>query len=292
MRIAVGPAPSHWGVDKLKSLYHALAQSPVDDVFVGETACQSRSCFSGELATEICNELAQGGKEVYASSLMLVREKTEHRAFRELAERVQRIEINSPGFIKLADHYEAVGGMYLNVYNSAATRTIARHKMRRIVLPCELDLESIATLTEKSAVPTEVLVHGHIPIAMSYTCNTARSVGSNGGGCEQSCRRYPEGIVLEASGRPLFRVEGPQTLSAGTYCLVESVIKLAEAGVDTVRILPQWSHTSRIVRIYRDVLDRRRQCKDALEELKVLSSARLCNGWLLGKAGWVYESPN
>ena len=90
-----------------------------------------------------------------------------------------------------------------------------------------------------------------------------------------------------------FRAESiSRILSAGTYCLVESLSLLAEAGVNTVRILPQESNTDRIVRIYRDVLDHRMKCRDALEELKTLSSMRLCNGWFLGKAGWVYESAN
>ncbi len=58
-----------------------------------------------------------------------------------------------------------------------------------------------------------------------------------------------------------------------------------------MRILPQWNHTARVVRIYRDVLEHRRDCKDVLEELKAISPMGLCNGWVLGKAGWIYESP-
>jgi putative sterol carrier protein len=90
----------------------------------------------------------------------------------------------------------------------------------------------------------------------------------------------------------MFRIDGPQTLSAPSYCLVEYLPQLAEAGVDTVRILPQWNHTGRIVRIYKDVLEHRRHCVDAVEELKAISPWGLCNGWFLGKAGWIYESSN
>jgi predicted lipid carrier protein YhbT len=46
------------------------------------------------------------------------------------------------------------------------------------------------------------------------------------------------------------------------------------------------------VRIYREVLEHRRDCRDAAEELKAISPTGLCNGWFLGKAGWIYESPN
>ena len=39
MRISVGPAPSHWGAEKLLKLYRELVGAPVDDVYLGETAC-------------------------------------------------------------------------------------------------------------------------------------------------------------------------------------------------------------------------------------------------------------
>ncbi len=66
----------------------------------------------------------------------------------------------------------------------------------------------------------------------------------------------------------------------------------APAGNPPRRILPTPRHTGRTMRIYQDVLDRRRECRCALGELAALSSSAPCNGWLLGKAGWVYESPN
>lgn len=101
---------------------------------------------------------------------------------------------------------------------------------------------------------------------------------------------YPNGMVLEADDKPLFRIEGPLTASASTYCMVESLPQLTNCGVETVRILPHWSHTGRIVEIYRDVLEHRSSAGDALEELAMLAPEGLCNGWLFGKAGWSYES--
>ncbi|MBM4034237.1 MAG: U32 family peptidase [Planctomycetes bacterium] len=130
------------------------------------------------------------------------------------------------------------------------------------------------------------------PVAISGACLTARALGRERDGCGTCCRRYPDGMVLEAGAQPIFRIEGPQTLSAQTWCLVEHLGALARAGVDTVRVLPQLSHTGRIVRLYREVLDHCRACSDALGELRALSPEQLCNGWLLGKAGWVYESSN
>jgi putative sterol carrier protein len=221
-----------------------------------------------------------------------VRDEKQYRTFADLAQRLQRIEINSPAFLGFARRYPAVTGIFLNVYNSVTADILAKRMVRRITLPCELSFQSIASIAKSCTVATEVVVHGHIPIATSATCQTARSLGRNGDGCGKLCQRYPEGMVLEAGDRSMFRIEGPQTLSAATYCLIEYLPQLAKAGVDTVRILPQWSHTGRIVRIYRDVLEHRRDCRDAAEELKTISPTGLCNGWFLGKAGWIYESPN
>ncbi len=292
MKISVGPAPSHWGRERIESFYQALARCPVDYVYLGETACPVRSCFSPDFLDRLCDELTRAGKKVYVSSLSLVRSEKQYRTFRGLAQRVQHIEINSPAFLGLARHYHAVTGMFLNVYNSATANILAKHKVERIMLPCELNFQSIASIAKRCTAATELIVHGHVPIGISRTCQTVRSLGYNGDGCGKLCQRYPEGMTLNAGDQPMFRVDGPQTLSASTYCLVEYLPQLAQAGVDTVRILPQWNHTGRIVHIYRDVLEHRRHCADVVEELKAISSGGLCNGWFLGKAGWVYESPN
>ena len=292
MRLSVGPAPSSWGVEKLGGLYRDLARSPADDVYLGETVCPDRSCFSDGWAGRIGEDLARAGKTVYASSLILVRDGEHCRAFRHLAQQVGRVEINSAAFLGLARQYPAIGGAFLNVYNSVAARILAEAMIERIVLPCELGLESIISITKQFDVATEVVVHGHIPIATSNMCPTARCFGWDDRNCREVCRQHPDGIVLEAGDRPMFRIEGLQTLSAATYCLVEYLGELEQAGVDTVRILPQRGQAARVVWVYRDVLDRRREPRDALEELKALSPTGLCNGWFLGKAGWVYESPN
>ncbi|MFQ6034412.1 MAG: U32 family peptidase [Sedimentisphaerales bacterium] len=292
MKISVGPAPSHWGRERIESFYRELCQSPVDYVYLGEIACPERSCFTPDFFNRLCDELSQAGKKVYASSLILVRDEKQYRAFEEMAQRLQRVEINSPAFLGLARRWPCVTGTFLNVYNSAAVNILAKHMVERIVLSPELSFQSITSITKRCTVATELIVHGYVPIAMSGTCQTARSLGQNGHGCGKSCQCYPEGMVLMAGDRSLFRIEGPQTLSAAIYCLVEYLPWLEKAGIDTIRILPQWNHTGRIVNIYRDVLHNRRDCRDAVEELKAITPVELCNGWLLGKAGWLYESPD
>ncbi len=293
MRLSVGPAPSNWGEEKLRSFYRELARCPVDSVSLGETACPVRSCFGADLVDEICAELRRENKSVYASSLVLVKDRKGYRDFSELARQVEQIEINSPAFLSMAQCYPAaVGGMFLNVYNSSAARILTEYKVRRIVLPCELDLRSIASIAKGSNAAIEVVVHGYVPIATSYTCPTARCFGRGDSECAQVCREYPDGMILEAGDRPIFRIEGPRTLSAATYCLVEYLGELEKARVDTVRVLPQWEHTASILQIYRDVLDNRRESRDALAELRDLSPTSFCNGWFLGQAGWTYESPN
>lgn len=292
MNISVGPIPSYWGKDRVEKLCEELARSPVDYVYLGETACLDRSYFSQVFLDELCDKLTEAGKHVYVSSPILVTDERQYSAFKDLAERVQSIEINSPAFLGLARRYRAVAGMFLNVYNLAAADILARHGAERVVLPCELNFQSVVSISRRCKAVTECIVHGHVPIAVSRNCRTACSLGRTDPRCDKLCRHYPDGMVLEAQGKPLFRIEGRQTLSAATYCLVEYLPQLNHAGVDTVRILPQWDHTAQIVNIYRDVLDHRKCAVDAAEELRSISTTGLCNGWFSGKAGWVYESPN
>ncbi len=292
MNISVGPIPSYWGKDRVEKLCEELARSPVDYIYLGETACLHRSCFSQVFLGELCDKLTEAGKHVYVSSPILVTDERQYSAFKDLAERVQSIEINSPAFLGLARRYRAVAGMFLNVYNLAAADILAQHGAERVVLPCELNFQSVASISRQCKAVTECIVHGHVPIAVSRNCRTACSLGRTDQRCAKLCRHYPEGMVLEAQGKPLFRIEGRQTLSAATYCLVEYLPQLNHAGVDTVRILPQWDHTAQIVNIYHAVLDHRKCAADAAEELRSISTTGLCNGWFSGKAGWVYESPN
>ncbi len=295
MKLSVGPAPGHWDARTLRSLYRDLAQGPVDYVYVGETVCPGRWDLSRDVLGTVCGELTHMGKAVYASSLILAREEEQRRLFEDFARGIGRVEINSFAFLKFAGSCPSVAGAFLNIYNSAAARLFSQYGVERIVLPYELGLEAISSIARGAGVAIEVVIHGHLPVGISSTCLTMRSLGRDGGNngrCGAVCRDYPEGMVLEAGDQPLYRIEGPQTLSAATYCLVEYLPQLEKAGVHTVRILPQWSHTDRIVHIYRDVLDRRRGARDAREELKELSPGALCNGWFLGKAGWIYESPN
>lgn len=292
MKISVGPVPSHWGQDKIIDFYRDLAQSPADDVYIGETVCPERSCYSTDFLGRLSDDLADAGKQVFASSLILVKDSDQVPAFRKLADRVKRIEINSPAFLALAPDYDAVSGATLHIHNSAAANAMAKRSIDRIVPTYELAGRTLTSIAKTSTVPVEVVVHGHIPIAISADCQTARSFQRNGDGCDCLCSNYPEGMVLHGADRPIFRIEGPQTLSAATYCLVEYLDRLSDAGVDTIRILPQPNHTTRIIGIYRDVLDAKMTPREALKNLETIHSLGLCNGWFLGKAGWDYQSPN
>ncbi len=274
--------------------YREMAEAPVDDVYLGEIACVKRSCLSPEVVSRIARELTRAGKDVYLSSPVLVTSEEERCVFETLSQSVGTIEINSPAFLSLARSRRAVAGAFLNVCNSAAARMLADLGVDRVAFPTELSREALRTVVKGCPLKTEAVVHGHIPLALSRRCHTARALMRTSRHCGQACREYPDGMVLEAGRHALFRVDGPLTLSASSYCLVEYLPSLERIGVTCVRIQPQTEHTARIISIYRSVLDRpsRTTMRQALDELTVLSSPGICNGWFLGKAGWIYESPN
>lgn len=294
MRISVGPAPLSWGEEKLVNFYREMAEAPVDDVYLGEIACAKRLWVRADVLDRIETDLLRAGKTVYHSSPALVTCEEERRAFDLLWRRAVRVEINSPAFLAIARSRPAVAGAFLNIYNSVAARMLAELGIERVVLPAEIGMESLGSIARHGRVGIEVVVHGHVPMALSRSCHTARAVMQSDRRCGGACRDYPDGMVLEAAGRALFRVDGPLTTSAASCCLVEYVPRLEQMGVTCMRVQPQQEHTGRIISIYRSVLDRpgRAAMSKALGELTELSPDGLCNGWFLGKAGWIYESPN
>ena len=191
MRISVGPAPCSWGEEKLTNFYQEIAESPADDVYLGEVVCAKRSCLSPEMVSHIARALAHAGKTLYLSSPALVTNQEERREFDLLWRHVKCVEINSTAFLATARSRPAVAGAFLNVYNSSAARMLGRLGVVRVVFPSEISREPLESLVKRSGLKVEVVVHGHIPIALSRNCHTARALMRDERSCGAACRRFP-----------------------------------------------------------------------------------------------------
>ncbi|UOY94104.1 U32 family peptidase [Ectobacillus sp. JY-23] len=139
--------------------------------------------------------------------------------------------------------------------------------LHRLVLARETSYEEIKEIKEKVDVEIEAFIHGAMCIAYSGRCTlsnhmTARD--SNRGGCCQSCRwdydliqtlsqdkNAPE-TALFAEG------DAPFAMSPKDLTLVESIPKMIEIGVDSLKIegrMKSIHYVATVVSVYRKVID-------------------------------------
>ncbi len=135
--------------------------------------------------------------------------------------------------------------------------------MERVVLARETSAEEIREIKEKVDIEIETFIHGAMCIAYSGRCTlsnhmTARD--SNRGGCCQSCRWDYDLYAFEDNKEmPLFaQGDAPFAMSPKDLRLVESIPRLIELGVDSLKIegrMKSIHYIATVVSVYREVID-------------------------------------
>jgi len=88
-----------------------------------------------------------------------------------------------------------------------------------------------------------VFSFGHMPLAWSGRCFTARSENRAKDQCELCCIKYPEGRRVDSQeGQQVFVLNGIQTQSGTRYNLVNQLPSM-QGLVDIVRLSPQLEGT-------------------------------------------------
>ena len=72
MKIALGPLLYYWQRDTVLSFYSAMAATPIDVVYLGETVCSRRHELRLADWLDIAVRLRDAGKEVVLSSQVLL----------------------------------------------------------------------------------------------------------------------------------------------------------------------------------------------------------------------------
>ncbi|ADH99937.1 peptidase U32 family protein [Salisediminibacterium selenitireducens] len=137
----------------------------------------------------------------------------------------------------------------------------------RVVLAREVGLQEMLEMKKQVDIEIETFIHGAMCISYSGRCTlsnhmTARD--SNRGGCCQSCRwdyfLYEDGpsdTVEDAN--PLFDEEdAPFAMSPKDLNLVESIPKLIEAGIDSLKVegrMKSIHYVATVIGVYRKVID-------------------------------------
>lgn len=297
MKISVGPIPWFWERGRVIEFYDALQDVPVDIVYLGETVCSKRRQLDFNDWLAIAGQLVAAGKEVILSTLTLFEAESELAVLRRIVENgTFAVEANDMAAVQmLAGRCPFIAGPHINTYNAGTLHLLYELGAKRWVVPVELGRETIRDLQQSRprGMETEVFVFGHLPLAFSARCYTARAHNRPKDNCGFICLDYPDGLPLfTLENKPFLILNGIQTQSAETENLIAQLDELADLEIDIIRIMPQLHDLSAIAGIFRHTLDGEMQPQTALQQLENYQDWGFCNGYWYGKEGmaWIDES--
>lgn len=297
MKISLGPIPYFWERHKVFDFYDSLKDTPVHIVYLGETVCSKRRQLSLDDWLVIAGQLSAAGKEVVLSTLTLFEAEFELAVLQRIAENgtyaVEANDMAAVHMLKLRCAF--IAGPHLNTYNGETLDLLHELGAKRWVVPVEHGRETIRELQKSrpDGMETEVFVFGHLPLAFSARCFTARAHNRPKDNCGFICLDYPDGLpLLTQDGKPFLILNGIQTQSAGTHNLITQLDVLVALGVDIIRIMPQSQGLAAIIDIYHRVLAGQLHPAAALQQLGPYQSYGFCNGYWQGQEGmaWVDQA--
>lgn len=289
MKLTVGPIQFFWDAAIWRDFYLRLAdEAPVETVVLGELVCSKRLPFYQTHFPEVIERLQAAGKTVAMTSLALITLKRERKLTAELVEMGLEVEVNDISAMPhLPDGADFSVGPLVNVYNEGTLRWLAGRGARRVSLPPELPLASIAILAKATQVPVEVWAWGRLPLAISGRCYHARLHDRAKDNCQFVCGLDPDGRAVDTlDGQPFLAVNGVQTLSASCANAAYQVPGLRQAGVTSLRLSPQSDGFVEVCKLFRDLIDGRIDAETlSAKALPHTPGGRYADGFLAGTAG-------
>ncbi len=291
LKLSLGAIQYYWPKQTVFAWYDRIAQTDADIIYLGETVCARRHELRLADWLAIADNLAASGKEVLLASQTLLESESDLKRLRKIAKQARYpIEANDMGAVKLArDHgHPFVAGSSLNLYNEHTLALVRRLGAYRWQPPAELSRDKLATLLAASTDPgeTELFAWGKIPLAYSSRCFTARHYNLNKDNCQFRCLEHPHGMSMDTREKtPFLTINGIQTMSHGSQCLLAHHADIAALGVGILRLSPQLEHMAEIISLHRQTLDGAIPAADALRELAPLALGALVDGYWHGNPG-------
>ena len=261
MKYSLGPVLWYWPKPTLEAFYQQAANSSADVIYLGETVCSKRRATKTADWLDLARQLAGSGKQVVLSTLALVQapsELTEVKRYVDNGEFL--IEANDLGTVNMAAERKLpfVAGHALNCYNAVTLKILLNQGMTRWCMPVELSRDWLINLLEqcqqlgiRERFEVEVLSYGHLPLAYSARCFTARSEDRPKDECETCCINYPNGRpVLSQEDQQVFVLNGIQTMSGYVYNLGNELTAM-QGLVDMVRLSPSGPETLALIDAFR-----------------------------------------
>lgn len=219
MKLSLGPVLFYWTREKLLNFYAEMLEQPLDVIYLGETVCSKRRAFGLDEWLGLARDLrGSTTAELVISGLALVEAASELSSLRRLCDNGELlVEANDMGAVQFLSERKLpfVAGPALNVYNGHALAELIDCGMQRWVPPVEcsgaLIQDSLEQLDSLGVArpELELFAYGHLPLAYSARCFTARAENRPKDDCQFCCQNYPEGIpLLSQEGEALFTING------------------------------------------------------------------------------------
>ena len=291
MELTIGPIAFFWTAEQVRDFYRMIAAGPAPRVVIGEWVCSKRLPFWQHEIPDAVETLTAAGKEVALSSLTLVTLKRERRQTEELFATGIPVEIADLTALKYLPEGTAFWvGPTINVYNEGTLEWLAGKGARRICLPPELPLASVAKLAragQQAGVAVEVWGHGRAPLAISGRCYHARLHDRAKDSCLFVCGEDPDGRdVRTLDGQDFLTVNGVQTLGHAHMTVARQIGDLAQAGISAIRLSPQIGDFGALIATYDALARAQIGGAEGLAQLRgLMPGAAMADGFLAGTPG-------
>nr|WP_298250065.1 U32 family peptidase [uncultured Halomonas sp.] len=290
LRLSLGPVLFYWTRQHYADFYREAADWPVEVVHLGESVCSRRRDMKLDDWLGIGRELAQSGKQVVLSSLALIESEADLRDLRKLCDNGEfLVEANDQSALQRlsAAGLAFVAGAALNLYNPATLAVLSRLGMQRWQAPVEMSRDELARLLDDCRrqgldAPCEVFAYGHLPLAWSSRCFTARRYQKPKDRCQFVCQKHPEGLALRSQeSQRVFTLNGIQTLSGACQDLRHEVSDMAAMGVGAARLSPRPTGMAEVV----EAFDAARRGELPSPDPLSLVDAEACDGYWHARPG-------
>ncbi len=266
MQFSLGPVLFFWPREDIRYFYEQAVSSSADIIYLGETVCSKRRELKADDWINLAREVSDCGKKVVLSTMALLESPTELNTLRKLVDNHDiMIEANDLSAVELARQKKLpfVVGPAINCYNLATLKVLLNQGMRRWVMPVELSGDWLGRLLQEATdagirdrFETEVFSYGHMPLAYSARCFTARAENRPKDDCRYCCINHPNGLMMKSrEAEKVFRLNGIQTMSGYCYNLINEVGAMEKLGVDVMRLSPESTDTLDQLEAFRSQLD-------------------------------------